>query len=95
MSQTNGAGLTVSYVYDLYGNRTSITYPNGKNGDLHLRRRLNRMSTVTDLAGNVTTYTYNADSQADVDELPAPITATDRLRRRWGGRPASSTAVRG
>ena len=56
---TNANGDVVSYAYDLYGNKTSMTYPDGR--AVHcIYDSMNRMTSVTGLDGEVTTYAYDA-----------------------------------
>jgi RHS repeat-associated protein len=57
----NGAGSTMQYGYDLAGRITSMTYPNsqsiGRGYD-----SAGRWQTVTDFKSNVTTFSYDANS---------------------------------
>lgn len=59
-STTDGAGDVVGYSYDLDGNPTAVTYPNGKtvertyNGD-------DQLTGVTDWNDNTTSFSYDAD----------------------------------
>jgi RHS repeat-associated protein len=58
LSVAGPAGAT-QYAYDAVGNRTSLTYPNGKVVSYQYDA-LNRLSHVTDWAGKVTAYAYDA-----------------------------------
>jgi YD repeat-containing protein len=69
----NGAGATVSYVYDLNANPTCIAYPGASQGCNFSPSSSNtvvdytydhddRMSSITDWAGDVLSYTYTHDS---------------------------------
>ena len=49
----------VSYAYDDYGNKTSMTYPDGR-AVSYTYDSMNRMTSVTGLNGDVTRYTYDA-----------------------------------
>jgi RHS repeat-associated protein len=75
-SETNGAGQQVSYGYDLNGNATSITYPNGKS----VTRAFDsdgRLSSVTDWLGNTTAFGYDADSNLTGITFPSATTNAD------------------
>ena len=58
---TNGAGATTADAYDLAGNLTTLTYPNG-----HTVTRTydsaNHLTGVTDWLGHVTHFNYDADA---------------------------------
>lgn len=60
ISVTNGAGATVQYTYDLRGNVTQITYPDG-NIVTRSYDNAGRLTSVTDWLGHTTTYTYTSD----------------------------------
>ena len=55
---TNGAGATVQYTYDLAGNLTGITYPNGK-PVTRAYNAGNELTGVTDWLGHTTTFGYD------------------------------------
>lgn len=57
---TNGAGQTVGYGYDLDGNLTSLTYPNGQQVTRGYDAA-SRLTSVTDWLSNVTTFGYDAN----------------------------------
>jgi RHS repeat-associated protein len=48
----------IQYVYDLYGNTTQITYPDGKTIQ-HTYDQYGRQETSTDINGNITTNKYD------------------------------------
>lgn len=50
---------TVSYTYDQYGNKESMTYPDGRTV-WYTYDAMNRLVNVTDLDGEITRYTYDA-----------------------------------
>lgn len=52
-------GKNVGYSYDANGNRTSITYPDGKKV-LYSYDALNRMIAVTDWQNRITSYTFDS-----------------------------------
>ena len=52
------------YAYDAYGNKTSMTYPDGRTVS-YTYDRMNRMTSVTGLDGDVTRYTYDAAGRQD------------------------------
>jgi RHS repeat-associated protein len=54
-----GPAGTTQYGYDAAGNRTTLTYPDGKAVN-HKYDALNRLSQLTDWAGKVTSYAYDA-----------------------------------
>ena len=57
-ARTEVDGRTISYIYDLAGNRTSLITPAGTVG--YSYDALNRMQTVTDRSAGVTRYIYDA-----------------------------------
>jgi len=60
-SEQNGAGVTVSYGYDLKDQLISITYPGTHTVDYGYDNA-GRLTTVADWLGNTTTYTPDANS---------------------------------
>ena len=63
-------GGTVGYRYDLDGNRRKVIYPDGT-AVAYGYDKADRLTTVTDWAGRVTTYTLSKDN------LPTSIAAVD------------------
>jgi RHS repeat-associated protein len=74
-SQTNGAGQSVAYGYDLKGDPTSITYPNGKTVSRSYDAA-GRLTRITDWLGHSTTFTPDADSNTAGVAYPNGITAS-------------------
>lgn len=59
ISVKNVNGEIVSYTYDLYGNKESMTYPDGRT--VHYSYdAMNRLISVTGLDGEIIQYTYDA-----------------------------------
>ena len=56
---TNVNGDKVSYTYDEYGNKISMTYPDGRVVSYEYDS-MNCMTSVTGLDGTVTRYAYDA-----------------------------------
>jgi RHS repeat-associated protein len=75
-SVTEGNSGTVKYRYDLRGDPTTITYPDG-----HSVRRgydaAGRWTSVTDWLGNTTTFSYDHDSNLTTETLPGSTGITD------------------
>ena len=70
LSATDGNENTVSYAYDLAGNATAITYPNGKT----VAREFDdagRLAGVSDWLGNSTTFSYDPESNLEATSFPA------------------------
>jgi RHS repeat-associated protein len=66
---TDGHGDTTSYDYDLAGNVTDITYPNGKS----ITRTFDdagRLESVSDWLGNTTSFAYDPDSDLQSTTFP-------------------------
>ncbi len=57
---TDGNGKKLTYQYDIYGNVTSVAYPDGKSVT-YTFDALDRMTSVTDLEGKTTRYEYDLD----------------------------------
>lgn len=60
ITAVDGDGNTLTYQYDLYGNITQVTYPDGGTVS-YTYDALNRMTGVTDLTGRTTRYEYDKD----------------------------------
>lgn len=69
-SATDGHGDKTSYGYDLAGNETSITYPNGKNVT-HTFDNAGRLASVSDWLGNTTSFSYDPDSNLLSNTFPS------------------------
>lgn len=67
---TDGAGHSTSYSYDLAGNETGITYPNGKSVT-ETFDPANRLASVKDWLGNTTSSGYDPDSNLTSTTFPA------------------------
>jgi RHS repeat-associated protein len=72
----NGAKEVVKYKYDLGGEQTEITYPNGETIK-HAFDKAGRLEKVTDWLGKETIFGYNRDSQAKTMTFPAETTDVD------------------
>ena len=72
-SYTNGAAAEVEYGYDLAGNQTSITYPNG---DLVVQvfNDANEVSSITDWNGNESSFSYDANGNLTAEDLANGVT---------------------
>jgi RHS repeat-associated protein len=68
-SATDGHGDKTSYGYDLAGNETSITYPNGKKVTRSFDNA-ERLASVSDWLGNTTSFSYDLDSNLLVGTFP-------------------------
>ena len=75
-SQTNGAGKTIGYGYDLRANRTSIIYPGTTGTVTQTFDNASRMTKVTDWLTHQTTFNYDADSFMTSQVYPNGTTAT-------------------
>lgn len=75
LTQTqDGSGSTVSYGYDLDGNRTTITYPNNQTvTDSY--DHADQLTKVTDWNGNTTTITPDPDGNTAAEAYPNGVTA--------------------
>ena len=74
-SYQNGAGATVQYGYDLKGQLTAITYPNGK----VVSRGYDdagRFTSVTDWLGNTTTFTPDPNANVVTESYPNTVSAS-------------------
>jgi RHS repeat-associated protein len=74
-SNTNGAGQTVSYGYDLAGNETSITYPGG-NAVTRTYDNAGRLLSITDWFGHTTTFASDADGNTTTESYPNGVVAS-------------------
>ena len=75
VSQANGAGASVGYKYDAAGNRTGITYPNGKTVTRAFDAA-SRLTSVSDWLGHANTFSYDADDNPTGRGLPGGVTQT-------------------
>jgi RHS repeat-associated protein len=75
-SATNGQGETVSYGYDLAGNVTKITYPNGS-AVTRSFDNAERLATVTDWLGKSTSFAYDPDSNLTSITYPSTTSEVD------------------
>ena len=71
---TDQVGDTVGYSYDAVGNRTGLTYPDGKQVE-YAYDPANRLSTVTDWQSYVTSYNYDASNRITSTNLPNGVTS--------------------
>ena len=72
---TNGAGAATSYVYDLAGHVTSITYPGSIGTVTRAYDPAGRMSSITDWKKNTTNFTYDAEGNLGGDSEPTTGTS--------------------
>jgi RHS repeat-associated protein len=72
---TNGAGAHVGYQYDLTGNTTALSYPNG-HAVTKQYDAASRMTGITDWLGHTTTFAYDADSNRTQQNYPNSIVAS-------------------
>jgi RHS repeat-associated protein len=73
---TDGHGDKTSYGYDLAGNETSITYPNGKK----VTRAFDsaeRLASVSDWLGNTTSFSYDPNSNLLATTFPSSTIDVD------------------
>jgi RHS repeat-associated protein len=71
----DGAGSTVDYNYDLAGNITTLTYPNGK-AVTQTYDAAGRMTGVTDWLGKTTSFSYDASSNLTTESYPNGVSAS-------------------
>jgi len=74
-SYQNGAGAAVQYGYDLKGQLTALTYPNGK----VVSRGYDdagRFTSVTDWLGHTTAFTPDPDSNVVMESYPNTVSAS-------------------
>ena len=74
LTQVAAPNGTVGYGYDLFGNRTSLTYP-GAQTVTYAYDLANRLTTVTDHASRVTQYTYDAANRQTGIQYPNGVQA--------------------
>jgi len=72
----DGHGDTTSYGYDLAGNETSITYPNGKKVTRSFDNA-SRLASVADWLGNTTSFAYDPNSNLLSSSFPKGTSNTD------------------
>lgn len=75
-SQTNGAGKTVGYGYDIGGRLSSITYPGTTGTVTRTYDAANRLATVKDWGNRQTTFGYDPDSNLTTQTYPNSTTST-------------------
>lgn len=68
-------GQAVGYGYDHVGNRTQLTYPDGKTVQ-HGYNEINQVVSVTDWDGQETTYRYDTAGRPAQISLPNGVTST-------------------
>jgi RHS repeat-associated protein len=102
ISKQDGAGLQVQYDYDLSGNVTRLTYPNGKS----IRRAFDsagRLAQVTDWNDGTSRFDYDPDGNLTTITYPNGVVETrsydtlgmiDRLRDRVGSRTLADYSYR-
>lgn len=69
-STTDGHGDSTSFGYDLAGNQTSITYPNGQTVT-QAYDNAGQLTSVTDWLGNTTTFAWDPDSNEAAITFPS------------------------
>ena len=69
---TDGAGSTVGYGYDLAGNLTSLTYPNGK-AVAQAYNQAEELTSVTDWLGNKISFNYDPDGNLVTEADPSGV----------------------
>jgi RHS repeat-associated protein len=82
---TDGHGDTTSYDYDLAGNVTGITYPNGKS----VTRTFDdagRLESVSDWLGHTTSFAYDPDSDLQSTTFPESTENIDEYGYDRAGR---------
>ncbi|MEV4598349.1 RHS repeat-associated core domain-containing protein [Amycolatopsis sp. NPDC049253] len=72
-----GSGSTVTYGYDDAGNQNAITYPGQSAAVARAFDPANRLTSVTDTAGNATTFGYTRDSDVLTTTYPNGATVTN------------------
>jgi RHS repeat-associated protein len=93
-STTTGHGDATSYGYDLAGNETSITYPNGKK----VTRTFDsaeRLASVSDWLGNATSFAYDADSNVTAITFPTATTNVDSYSYNRDDQVIGATMLKG
>jgi RHS repeat-associated protein len=71
----NGAGKSVSYGYDLNGNETSLTYPNGST-ITRSYDNAGRLIAITDWFGHTTTFALDADGNTTTATYPNGVVSS-------------------
>ncbi len=74
-SMSNGAGQTVGYGYDLRGQVTQLTYPNGK-VVAQTYDAAGRATGIGDWLGNTSSFGYDASSNQTTETYPNGVSAT-------------------
>lgn len=74
-SRTNGAGKNVAFAYDLAGNPTAQTYPNGHTVT-KVYDAANNLTSLTDWLNNTTNFTTNTDGRPATISYANGITST-------------------
>jgi len=91
---TDGHGDTTSFGYDLAGNQTAITYPNGK----EVARTFDeaeRLASVSDWLGNTTSFSYDPDSNQTATTFPQGTTNVDEYSYNRADAMSSVTMIAG
>jgi len=71
-SVTDGPGKTTGYAYDLNGNLTTLTYPNGQ-PVTRTYDKANQLTKVTDWLGHTTSFAYSADGALTSEKYPNAV----------------------
>jgi YD repeat-containing protein len=79
ITDTNGAGNTVNYSYDLADNLTALGYPNGQTVDQTYNSD-SQLQSVTDWLGNTTNFTYDPDADLTKTAFPTATQDTDNYQ---------------
>ncbi|WP_433298897.1 RHS repeat-associated core domain-containing protein [Actinoplanes sp. CA-030573] len=77
VAQTQGSGATVTYGYDNGGNQTSILYPGQTKAVARTFDDDGRLATVTDPAGNKTSFGYTKTGLVQTTAYPNGVTVTN------------------
>jgi RHS repeat-associated protein len=85
---TDGTGATVSYGYDLDGNITALTYPNGKTVTRTFTAA-GQLASVTDWLGHTTAFGYDPDGNLASEAYPNGVAETASYDKT--GQPATIT----
>jgi len=87
---TDGHGDKTSYGYDLAGNETSITYPNGKKVTRSFDNA-ERLASVSDWLGKTTSFSYDPDSDLLTTTFPSTTSDIDEYAYDRADRMSAAT----
>jgi RHS repeat-associated protein len=87
---TDGHGDKTSYGYDLAGNETSITYPNGKKVTRSFDNA-ERLASVSDWLGKTTSFSYDPDSDLLTTTFPSTTSDVDEYAYDRADRMSAAT----